>query len=63
MTDETLKGYAVLASCTPKHSVWNSVKARVLGERSQVFSQIGDKSNGCDARQKHVRSGFGRREA
>ena len=32
------------------------------GGRSQTFSQVGDKFDGCDARQKQVRSGFGRNE-
>jgi hypothetical protein len=48
---------------TPNNWVSNSLKAHVLGGRSQAFAQIGDKLDGCDARQKHVRSGFGRNEA
>jgi hypothetical protein len=38
------------------------MKASVLGGRSQAFSHVGDKFDGGDARQKHIRSGFGRHE-
>jgi hypothetical protein len=38
------------------------MKAPVLGGRSQAFSHVGDTFDGGDARQKHVRSGFGRHE-
>jgi len=35
----------------------------VLSGRSQAFSEVGDKFDGCYARQKQVRSGSGRYEA
>ena len=37
--------------------------AQRLGGGSQAFSHVGDETDGCDARQKQVRSGFGRNEA
>src|SRR5689334_19274343 len=39
------------------------MKAPVLGGGLHAFSQVGDKFDGRDARQEHVRSGFGRNEA
>ena len=59
---DALKGCAVLASSTPTHFV-EQREAPTLGGRSEAFAQVGDKFDGCDARQKHVGSGFGRKEA
>ena len=39
------------------------MKAPVPGGGLHAFSQVGDKFDGRDARQKHVRSGFGGNEA
>ena len=39
------------------------MKAPVPGGGLHAFSQVGDKFDGRDARQEHVRSGFGRKEA